>query len=358
MIKLVVGIYSVSAVLCLLLSGYWLSTPALNPRAARVLGVNYLLYTCLSILGVLALGYDWAPAQGMRAVLAMLFGPALYTYWLSLRKNSWQVSPLYSLHLVPALAVATLIITGHPWRFVIDTLIILSFGVYLCLMAWPLLRGSQGLINLQHHAIPAYRWLCILTALLFIGLVVELGITWELSRGRAPTESLTLVIGATLSAIFHMFTLLLALQRSPLLEWMHRLGEASAGKWSKRRLEEKQVGDIFQRWEACVQEHEWYKQEGGITLQAAARKLGLPTRHLSESINRAYGASFSQYLNACRVAEAQRLLANHPDMPLTELMLAAGFDTKSHFNREFKRINQMSPSEYRLRQQVSPDKKF
>lgn len=347
MAKLLVGIYSASAVLCLLLGGYWLLTRALRPRAARVLGANYLLYACQAGLAVLALGYGWAPAQGLRAVLAMLLGPALYAYLLMLRKDPPRPSLIHALHLIPALAVGALMVTAHPWRIAIDMLIILSFSVYLGLLAHPLSRGRDAFAHLQPHATSAYRWLCILTALLFTGLVVELAIAWELQRGVAPTQSLALVVGAASFAAFHMLTLLLALQRSPLLEWMHRLGETSAGKWAQRRLAEDQTRDIFRRWENYVQQQQPHKREGGITLQAAARQLGLPARHLSEAINRHYGASFSQYLNACRVAEAQQLLADHPQLPLTELMLAAGFDTKSHFNREFRRITGMAPSAYR-----------
>src|SRR5690625_5400369 len=75
--------------------------------------------------------------------------------------------------------------------------------------------------------------------------------------------------------------------------------------------------------------------------------MGIPSRQISTAINRVYGGSFSQYLNDCRVQEAQRLLIEQPDLPITQLMLDAGFTTKSNFHKEFRRITGLPPGEYR-----------
>lgn len=83
-----------------------------------------------------------------------------------------------------------------------------------------------------------------------------------------------------------------------------------------------------------------------LNLRRIARRLNLPDRTVSQAINRAHGISVSQYVNNFRVAEAQHLLTT-TDQPVIQIGLAAGFLTKSNFNREFRRVSRVSPSQYR-----------
>ncbi len=343
MTEQIVVIYSVSVVLCLLLAGHWLLVRAPRPLAARVLAVNYLLHACQSGLAVMAIGYAWVPAQMLRANLAMLLGPALYSYYLTLARGRPIPSPWHLLHLLPVVAAGLLIASGSPWRTAIDWMIMASFFVYLTLIAYPLF--SPQLAHLGSHQAQARLWLGILAGLLLVGLGVEAGVYLEFTRGTPVQQSWSLVAGAALFALFNGVTVLLALWRSPLLEWMHHLGRESLNR--RPPLSDQQARAIFERWEDCVRQQSLHKQEGGITLNSAARKLGIPARQLSESINRVHGTGFSQYLNAYRVQQAQRLMASQPHLTLTELMSQAGFESKSHFNKEFKRLTQMSPSAYR-----------
>ena len=77
-----------------------------------------------------------------------------------------------------------------------------------------------------------------------------------------------------------------------------------------------------------------------------ARRLALPSRRLSQAINRTHGISVSHYVNGLRITEAQRLL-RETDYPVTRVMLESGFLTKSNFNREFQRVTGTSPSAWR-----------
>ena len=42
-------------------------------------------------------------------------------------------------------------------------------------------------------------------------------------------------------------------------------------------------------------------KEGSIKIEDFARKMGIPVRHLSETVNRIQGIGFSQYLNTYRI---------------------------------------------------------
>ncbi|MEQ6967219.1 helix-turn-helix domain-containing protein [Pectobacterium polaris] len=84
----------------------------------------------------------------------------------------------------------------------------------------------------------------------------------------------------------------------------------------------------------------------GMTLQRLSRRMGIPLRRLSETINRVHGRNFSQVMNEYRIEEAKRLLSQTDDR-ITDIMLASGFQTKSNFNREFLRLTGVSPSVWR-----------
>lgn len=83
-----------------------------------------------------------------------------------------------------------------------------------------------------------------------------------------------------------------------------------------------------------------------LTLNMLARKVGIPARQISKAVNLTRGCNVSQWINGFRIGYAQQLLRS-TNLPVTEVMLEAGFATKSNFHREFMRISGMSPTDYR-----------
>ncbi len=83
-----------------------------------------------------------------------------------------------------------------------------------------------------------------------------------------------------------------------------------------------------------------------LNLHKIARKAGIPARQVSRTINRQTGQNMSQWVNQARINAVCELLRND-NTNVTEAMHKAGFLTKSNFNREFKRIKGVSPSQWR-----------
>ncbi len=79
-----------------------------------------------------------------------------------------------------------------------------------------------------------------------------------------------------------------------------------------------------------------------LTLSRLSRKLGVPAKSLSATINRTTGENVSRFINQARIAEAQKAMLNGESV--TNAMLMSGFNTKSNFNREFLRVVGASPS--------------
>ena len=83
-----------------------------------------------------------------------------------------------------------------------------------------------------------------------------------------------------------------------------------------------------------------------ITLSEMAREASLSKFHFCRLFHREMGFSFRECLQGLRVRRARALLAD-PGLSVTEVAYAAGFNDLSHFDKVFRRIVGVPPSEYR-----------
>ncbi|MBC6905429.1 AraC family transcriptional regulator [Saccharophagus sp. K07] len=84
-----------------------------------------------------------------------------------------------------------------------------------------------------------------------------------------------------------------------------------------------------------------------LTLEELASSARLPTRVTSNIINRHFGMSFFDFINYQRVETAKAMLLAEPDKSVLEIAEMAGFNSKSAFNRFFKKFSGKTPTEFR-----------
>ncbi|PIE08503.1 MAG: AraC family transcriptional regulator [Rhodobacterales bacterium] len=104
-----------------------------------------------------------------------------------------------------------------------------------------------------------------------------------------------------------------------------------------------QVADpeIRERIQAFMETQKPYL-DPDLTLSRLSRKMGVPAKSLSVTINRATGENLSRFINNARIAAAQKAMLEGE--PVTHAMLMSGFNTKSNFNREFLRVLGTNPT--------------
>jgi AraC-like DNA-binding protein len=87
----------------------------------------------------------------------------------------------------------------------------------------------------------------------------------------------------------------------------------------------------------------------GLSISGLAKDLTVPSRHLSQVINSRLGKNFIDFVNSYRIEEAKRLLSESGANGKTILEIAyeAGFNSKSVFNKAFKKHAGMAPQEFR-----------
>ena len=83
-----------------------------------------------------------------------------------------------------------------------------------------------------------------------------------------------------------------------------------------------------------------------ITVNDAAEALNYSVSYLSHAIAREMGTTFTRYVNACRVAEAKRLL-RLTNMNVEKIASMLQYNGVAYFVRQFKREAGMTCTEYR-----------
>lgn len=104
--------------------------------------------------------------------------------------------------------------------------------------------------------------------------------------------------------------------------------------------------DSLQR--ALIFIHHHFRQ--AIRLEDAASQAYLSPNYFSERFHAVLGISFQHYLQNLRLQFAEGLL-KATDLPISEILFAAGFNDPTHFGRVFKQIYFLSPRAYRKNHQ-------
>ena len=98
-----------------------------------------------------------------------------------------------------------------------------------------------------------------------------------------------------------------------------------------------------------MQVEQVYREEN-LTIAALAERMKLSEPRLRQLINKELGhRNFSAFLNAYRVEDAKRALSDHryAEVPILTISVEAGFQSLGPFNRAFKAITGMTPTDFR-----------
>ena len=89
--------------------------------------------------------------------------------------------------------------------------------------------------------------------------------------------------------------------------------------------------------------------ETNINVERFSTAAGVPPRTLSAVLNKCLGENFFDFINKHRIEAAKKILEDpaYKNKQIIEVQLECGFNSKSAFNRFFKKFEGSSPSEYR-----------
>ena len=304
-----------------------------------------------------------------------LIGPVVYFYTQSLLNPSFQLSSKHFWHFIPAI----LYLIYSLVMFVVDALILDTYYFYANgrdkdLEIWYQISGLismiiYGVLSLRHYILyrqlifqelsyadtVTFNWMksflmAFLTILslrvIFLLLYPEWGkydIKWWYYLSFGSLSYYIALLGYTNTIEF-----LIPLQISNFK--LHTPDEDINQYNSSRNTDEDSL-EALENWKSKVQElmeTELLYQNPTLSLQDMAEKLGITSKQVSGIINKGFELNFNDFVNNYRVKAVQKSLQEgaYQQFTLLSIALNAGFNSKTTFNRVFKKITHQTPLQY------------
>lgn len=292
-----------------------------------------LLCVLATVIGV-RWGYGIERVLPAQAILASAVGPMAWVCFATFvaepgNTSSYRFWP----HILPSLLV-TLLAVASPQC--LDLTLIAIFACYAVALGRLASGGSDALDLARFDDAPlVHRSLQIMAATLLLAVIADSLIALDL-RVFDGSYAATIVTVATIPLVLLLGAGAAIASRAPPPREPEAVQPAPASDDDTH---------IVARLAQLMQTQGLYRDHE-LNLSRLARRAGIPARHLSKAVNIVCGKNLSQYVNDFRIAEACRLLEK-ADIAVTTIVYDVGFLTKSNFNREFRRVTGMNPTEWR-----------
>lgn len=107
--------------------------------------------------------------------------------------------------------------------------------------------------------------------------------------------------------------------------------------------------DKQSKTESLIEQAKKYIQENyskEISMELVAEMINLSPYYFSKIFKKIEGTTFIDYLTFVRIEKSKELLLDH-NLSLKEICFQVGYNDPNYFSRVFKKVTELSPSEYR-----------
>ncbi len=309
---------------------------------------------------------EYSFLQGFEVIFPLLHGPFIYLYIAAVTHQLPKQRKWISFHF--ALPIACLALfsnffllsageqakvlsqngAGFQTQIIISRIIIYISGFAYIIWCLLLLNKHKHIIEKhfsQTESIPLH-WLRYI--------VYGIGLIWiAVIAGNDDLIFLLAVFFVIILGIFGfkqqgIFTAI------PPLEPAYQARTAAAPrKYEKSTLNDEQSRHIHTRLKKLMTEERLFENPD-LTLDTLSTTLQVNPNHLSQVINSLENKNFYDYVNQLRVHYFMQLISRpeNKNYKLLSLAYECGFNSKTAFNRNFKKITGLSPTDY-LRKNAS-----
>lgn len=292
--------------------------------------------------------------------MGLLYGPLFYRYFYSvIHRDSLLTDTLrfhrkmidnvhlWPLHFIPFALMLTGDVVGIISINMLVIVILGNFFVYLAL-SWHMVLTTKVNIDGRRHGVNKQALLSLLTS---ISLIIGFNLLEKLTESFAPQLSIilrTLVYVAIFAVIVCIFYF--ALSESKKLFSGKNLGANSTQ--SAKLADEAKFREIMGTLDSRMVRETLYL-DPDLTLAKLARKMQLNQKFISAAINTLNKQTFTDFINAYRIAAARKHLSSPENSAdsILDIALNSGFNAKSSFNRVFKSHTGQTPQQYRAKAQ-------
>jgi AraC-like DNA-binding protein len=349
---------------------------------SRKTGADYVLAVWFVIIGIHLIFFvlffterylQFPHVLGLEVPFPLIHGPMLYLYILYLTghrpgKKTWL------LHLAPVLVIYLIF-----WRFFIlspeEKLriyqdgggICRSMGIYLKILI--ILSGVLYVI-LSIAAVRKYK--AVISGLYpqreqitidwVYYLITGIAVIWVAVAVKNDFLIFSLVVVFILSAAYFGISRAgildgpAAVVTSDVKEITVNEPLPEVSRYEKTFAGEETLQEIYHKLSLMMNGEKLYK-DPELNLNSVAKRIGVHPNTLSQTINFIENKNFYDYINRQRIEEFKRMVLLQENEKFTILSLAfeSGFNSKTSFNRNFKKYMNCSPREFLKSREIKID---
>jgi len=337
-----------------------------DPRSNILLGL-LLLLLALSIGNITLNVIDSKLFSGIIFIIDdgffFLYGPLIYFYVKNVVYRDFKFRWQHMIHCLPALIfyiivpvrlliskqneVPSEINTDHQINL-ISTLIIGNVFIYLLAYLWfsrRIILFYRSEIKNSFSAVEGINlnWLTfILRSFVIISLIAMIHNIQPILNSNA-LNVVTLIALVVFIFYFINKVLVKALNYPQILSGIEL---SSYKKYSGSNLSSDEIRLINLKLIPTIENEKLFLNPD-LTIKDVAHHIGSNTKTVSQVINQMHQKNFFDYINSYRCAEVKQILKAEENSTIMEAMYRSGFNSKSSFNKEFKKLTGQTPTEYK-----------
>jgi len=329
-------------VLCvtLIVLHYTLLWTGVASHVPHALGFSWPLWFLIGPLYYLYIRRLTRPVGRNIGVLAHFF-PAVFS--LGDLVSFYQLSAATKLSYIEEMYAGTGALKAGVFVILAMRIIHMGFYVYLSTVEMREFTGeykrrsaSDAIASLE-----LFRWITIPFVVYLTVSTFDLLILYLFSASRTWIDYLNVV------ALVGFVVTLCCVGMRQSMRLFEALDETDTEKYRKARIPDDQAKGYIARLKRVMATERLYLK-GDLRLHHLASSLGMSTHNLSQLLNQSLNTSFYDFVNQYRVEYAkQRLRAPESrDYTLVSIAHEVGFSSKASFNRAFKKLTNMTPSQF------------
>ncbi len=312
-------------------------------------------------VGIFSMNYSYylPHTQNMSTVFSFLYGPLLYFYFKRI-KTGYTFKRKDLLHLLPTVYLFVLFMPIYslseqdklrmmlgvgpfeqrPYgeQVAIGKMVILAIYAFFTIRLWRATREQRTTLKT-----PLYLWQR--NVVVFQGLYTIVYCVYALLLLKDVRAGFFFNTQLILMSCMVLYVAYVAYANPKVLMGFHL--ERSFLKYKNSGLTSTYSIELKQQLVDLLEVDKVYR-ESNINLDNLAERLGTTRHSTSQIINEHFGINFFELINNYRIQEAMDILKNDSarEKNIIDVAYEVGFNNKVTFNKSFKKINDVTPSQY------------
>lgn len=350
----VIGIIAITQ--SLLLALFLITHNKGNKQSNKILAILlfiYAIYIPSSLITQKHISISYIIIAYICSQCSLLIGPFIYFYFISIINKNFHLSRKSIIHFVPFAIISGYLIysfyvlhtSPNIWIFSernVGIIFLLQSFVYLTL-SYKKLKLYRNINKPVDDKIqkPIANWLKLLLIVFITVWIINTHMfvildLWE------QLSLLPILIIVSYFVIFIILNLIVffSLKNSAIFTVIGKYKNSSLSILDKQDIKKKLL---------LFMENEKLYLNPLLTLSHLSKKLLINRGHLSQIINEAFHQHYNDFINSYRIQESMQIMKDPSNnkMNMLEIAYKVGFNSKSVFNRAFRKHTGQAPMEFR-----------